>query len=83
MPYISHVPMEKLTPEMLKVMEAYDTMATTGLSQFVRIFAQASEVAESFFRFYLPMMMAERGRIDVRILELARLKVAERSSAKP
>jgi hypothetical protein len=79
--YIDPVPYEKVTPELRKVMQAYD--GSIGASEFVRIYAHAPEAAYSFFRFYLPAMVAKRGRIDARITELARLKVAERSQAKP
>ena len=81
MPHISSVPLEEVTPELRKIMRAYD--GSIGASDFVRIFAHSPEVSNAFFRFYLPAMVATRGRIDMRITELARLKVAERSSAKP
>lgn len=81
MPYIDPVPFEEVTPELRKVMKAYD--GSIGASDFVRIFANSPEVAYSYFKFYLPAMVATRGRIDMRITELARLKVAERSGAKP
>ncbi len=81
MPYINPVPFENVTPELRKVMKAYD--GSIGASDFVRIFANAPEPAYAFFRFYLPAMVATRGRVDARLTELARLKVAERSGAKP
>jgi hypothetical protein len=81
MPHISSVPFEQVPPELRKVMRAYDR--SIGASEFVEVFAHSPEVAASFFQFYLPAMVATRGRIDMRITELARLKVAEKSCAKP
>ena len=81
MPRISAVPFEQVTPELRKIMRTYDK--SIGASEFVLTFAHAPDVARSYFEYYLPVMAATRGRIDMRLTELARLKVAEKSSAKP
>jgi len=81
MPRISAIPFEQVTPELRKIMRTYDK--SLGASEFVQTFAHAPDVACAFFNYYLPLMAATRGRIDMRLTELARLKVAEKSSAKP
>ncbi len=81
MPRISAIPFEQVTPELRKIMRTYDK--SLGASEFVQTFAHTPDVACAFFNYYLPLMAATRGRIDMRLTELARLKVAEKSSAKP
>ncbi len=81
MPRISAVPFEQVTPELRKIMRTYDK--SIGASEFVQTFAHQQDVARAFFDYYLPLMAATRGRIDMRLTELARLKVAEKSCAKP
>jgi len=81
MPRISAIPFEQVTPELRKIMRTYDK--SLGASEFVQTFAHAPDVACAFFNYYLPLMAATRGRIDMRLTELARLKVAEKSAAKP
>jgi len=44
------------------------------------VFAHAPEVFKSFINFYFPLVSNERGNVDLKITELARLKVAERNN---
>jgi hypothetical protein len=71
------VPFEKVDPALHKVMAAYD--AELGGSEFVRVFAHAPEVFKSFINFYFPLITETRGNVDMRLTELARLKVAEKN----
>jgi len=43
----------------------------------VKVFAHVPEVFKSFIRFYFPLITEERGTVDMKLTELARLKVAE------
>ncbi len=81
MAYVGRVDEEKLTPESLrdlrKLQEDYRKVCTQDTSEFVKMWFQAPEAAKEFFNLYFPAMTVTRGRITGRILELARLKVAE------
>jgi hypothetical protein len=77
MPRVSMVPFDKVDPELRKVMAEYDL--ELGGSEFVRVFAQVPEVFKSFIGFYFPLITQTRGSIDMRLTELARLKVAEQN----
>jgi hypothetical protein len=77
MPRVSLVPFDKVDPELQKVMAAYDE--ELGGSEFVRVYAHAPEVFKRFIGFYFPLITETRGTIDMRITELARLKVAEKN----
>ena len=77
MPRVSLVPFDKVDPELQKVMAAYDE--ELGGSEFVRVYAHAPEVFKRFIGFYFPLIIETRGTIDMRITELARLKVAEKN----
>jgi hypothetical protein len=77
MPRVSLVPFESVDPELRKVMVEYDE--ELGGSEFVRVFAHAPDVFKSFIRFYFPLITETRGTIDMRLTELARLKVAEKN----
>lgn len=75
MPHVSYLPFEQLDSELQTVMREYDD--ELGGSQFVQVFAHAPEVFKSFIRFYFPLISETRGTIDMKLTELARLKVAE------
>jgi len=77
MPRVSLVPFDKVDPELQKVMAEYDE--ELGGSEFVRVYAHAPETFKRFIAFYLPLITETRGTIDMRITELARLKVAEKN----
>jgi hypothetical protein len=77
MPRVSLVPFDKVDPELQKVMAEYDE--ELGGSEFVRVYAHAPEVFKRFIGFYFPLITETRGTIDMRITELARLKVAEKN----
>jgi hypothetical protein len=77
MPRVSLVPFDKVDPELQKVMSAYDE--ELGGSEFVRVYAHAPETFKRFIAFYFPLITETRGTIDMRITELARLKVAEKN----
>ena len=77
MPRVSLVPFDKVDPELQKVMAEYDE--ELGGSEFVRVYAHDPEVFKRFIGFYFPLITETRGTIDMRITELARLKVAEKN----
>ena len=77
MPRVSLVPFERVDPELQEVMAEYDE--ELGGSEFVRVFAHAPEVFKRFIEFYFPLITETRGSVDMRLTELARLKVAEKN----
>ena len=77
MPRVSLVPFDKVDPELQKVMADYDE--ELGGSEFVRVYAHAPETFKRFIAFYFQLITETRGTIDMRITELARLKVAEKN----
>jgi hypothetical protein len=77
MPRVSEIPFEKIDAELQTVMREYDK--ELGGSEFVQVFAHAPEVFKSFINFYFPLVSETRGSIDMRLTELARLKVAEKN----
>ena len=74
---VSKVPFEQVDTELQAIMREYDQ--ELGGSEFVQVFAHAPEVFKSFINFYFPLVSNERGKVDVKLTELARLKVAERN----
>ena len=72
---VSKVPFEQVDAELQAIMREYDQ--ELGGSEFVQVFAHAPEVFKSFINFYFPLVSGERGKVDVKLTELARLKVAE------
>lgn len=72
---ISEVPFEELGERMRERMREYDE--ELGGSGFVQVLAQAPEVFESFLSYYFPLVSETRGKIDMRLTEMARLKVAD------
>ena len=74
---MSKVPFDQVDTELQAIMREYDQ--ELGGSEFVQVFAHAPEVFKSFINFYFPLVSGERGKVDVKLTELARLKVAERN----
>jgi hypothetical protein len=77
MPRVSQVPFEQVDPQLQDVMREYDN--ELGGSEFVQVFAHAPEVFKTFISFYFPLVTQTRGRVDMKLTELARLKVAEKN----
>ena len=77
MPRVSLVPFDRVDPELQKVMGEYDQ--ELGGSEFVRVFAHAPDTFKRFISFYFPLISETRGTVDMRLTELARLKVAEKN----
>ena len=74
---VSEIPFEKIDSELQSVMREYDK--ELGGSEFVQVFAHAPDVFKSFINFYFPLVSETRGTIDMRLTELARMKVAEKN----
>ena len=74
---VSAVPFEQVDPELQAAMRQYDRVV--GGSEFMQVFAQALEASKSFLNFYFPLITTTRGRIDMKLTELVRLKVAEKN----
>ena len=74
---VSNVPLDKMDSELRAVMKAYDK--ELGGSEFVQVFAHAPEIFKSFIKFYMPLITETRGSVDMKLTELARLKVAEKN----
>ena len=77
MPRVSAIPFEKIDSELQTVMREYDK--ELGGSEFVQVFAHAPQVFKSFINFYFPIVSETRGSIDMKLTELARMKVAEKN----
>ena len=77
MPRVSAIPFENIDPELQTVMREYDK--ELGGSEFVQVFAHAPQVFKSFINFYFPLVSETRGSIDMKLTELARMKVAEKN----
>jgi hypothetical protein len=81
MAFVRRVVEENLTPELLrdlhKLQEDYRQVCDQDTSDFMKMWLQAPEAAKEFFNLYFPAMSVTRGRITGRIVELARLKIAE------
>jgi len=77
MPRVSAIPFEKIDSELQTVMREYDK--ELGGSEFVQVFAHAPQVFKSFINFYFPLVAETRGSIDMKLTELARMKVAEKN----
>ena len=74
---VSAIPFEKIDSELQTVMREYDK--ELGGSEFVQVFAHAPQVFKSFINFYFPLVSETRGSIDMKLTELARMKVAEKN----
>jgi hypothetical protein len=49
-------------------------------SEFLRAFAHAPEVFQSFVNYYFPLIFETRGSLDMKLTEMVRLKVAEKNN---
>jgi hypothetical protein len=74
---LSSVPFEKVDPELQAVMHEYDV--ELGGSGFVQVLAHAPDVFKDFIKFYFPLVSTTRGSVNMKLTELARLKVAEKN----
>ncbi len=75
---VSAVPFEEV-PEFLKtIMHAYDE--ELGGSEFVQVFAHASQVYKKFIDYYFALELETRGAVDGVITELSRLMVAQKNN---
>ena len=74
---VSAVPFEQIAPDLQAVMQEYDK--ELGGSEFVQVFAHAPDVFRSFINFYFPLVSQTRETVDIRLTELARMKVAEKN----
>ena len=74
---LSTLNIEDLDQDLREVMREYDK--ELGGSGFVRVLAHAPEAFKAFIHYYLPLVSATKGRVDMRLTELARLKVAEQN----
>ena len=72
---LSSIAFDKLDDDLQEVMRVYDV--ELGGSGFVRVLAHAPETFKAFINYYFPLVTETRGRVDMRLTELARLKVAE------
>ena len=72
---VSTLPMEHLGDDLRSVMREYDV--ELGGSGFVRVLAHAPDTFRAFIDYYFPLVSETRGRVDMRLTELARIKVAE------
>lgn len=75
---VSAVPFEQIDPELQKVMHHYDE--ELGGSGFVQVLAHKPDVFKSFINYYFPLVTETRGSVDMKLTELARLKVAEKNN---
>jgi hypothetical protein len=74
---VSAVPFAQIPPDLQNIMREYDK--ELGGSEFVQVFAHAPDVFRSFINFYFPLVSETRGTVDMKLTELARLKVAEKN----
>jgi len=72
---ISSLPFDRLSGELQEVMHEYDE--ELGGSGFVRVFAHEPDIFKKFIDYYFPLVSETRGKIDMRLTEMTRLKVAE------
>lgn len=74
---ISALPFEDIPEDLQDVMRDYDK--ELGGSEFVNVFAHAPETFRKFIDFYFPLVTETRGTVDMKLTELARLRVAQRN----
>lgn len=74
---VSNVPIEDVPEDLTEIMRAYDK--ELGGSEFVQVFAHAPDTFRKFIEFYFPLVTETRGSVDMRLTELARLRVAQRN----
>ena len=74
---VSQLSFEDIPQDLQEVMREYDK--ELGGSEFVQVFAHAPETFRKFINFYFPLVTETRGTVDMRLTELARLRVAQRN----
>ncbi len=74
---VSSLPFEDIPEDLQKIMREYDK--ELGGSEFVQVFAHAPDTFRSFIDFYFPLVSETRGTVDMKLTELARLRVAQRN----
>jgi len=72
---LSNIPFEQLDDDLQKVRHEYDQ--ELGGSDFVGALSHEPDLFKRFIDYYLPLVSETRGKIDMRLTELTRLKVAE------
>ena len=77
MAYVSLVPFAQVDPGVQDIMRVYDKEYAG--SEFLRAFAHAPKVLQSFVQYYFPLIFETRGSLDMRLTEMVRLKVAEKN----
>ncbi len=75
MAHVSMMAYDKIDPAVQEIMQTYDREYAG--SDFVRAFAHAPEVFQSFINYYFSLIFEKRGNVDMRLTEMCRLKVAE------
>lgn len=75
MAHISSLPFDQIDADVQQIMQTYDK--EYGGSEFVQVFAHASEVFTSFCNYYFPLIFEARGSLDMKLTEMVRLKVAQ------
>lgn len=74
---VSNVPFAQVPEDLRNIMHEYD--AELGGSEFVQVFAHAPDLYKRFVDFYFGLVLQSRGAVNMKITELARLKVAEKN----
>jgi hypothetical protein len=75
MAYVSLLPFDRIDPDVQEIMRTYDREYAG--SEFVSAFAHAPEVFKAFINYYFQLIFETRGSVDMKLTEMARLKVAE------
>lgn len=74
---VSSLPFDDVPEDLQKIMREYDK--ELGGSEFVQVFAHAPDTFRKFVDFYFPLVTETRGTVDMKLTELARLRVAQRN----
>jgi tetrahydromethanopterin S-methyltransferase subunit H len=74
---VSSLPFDDVPEDLQKIMREYDK--ELGGSEFVQVFAHAPDTFRKFIDFYFPLVSETRGTVDMKLTELARLRVAQRN----
>jgi hypothetical protein len=77
MAYVSLVPFAQVDPGVRDIMRTYDKEYAG--SEFLRAFAHAPKVLQSFVQYYFPLISETRGGLDRCLTEMVRLNVAEKN----
>ena len=74
---VSSLPFDDIPEDLQEIMREYDK--ELGGSEFVQVFAHAPDTFRKFIDFYFPLVTETRGTVDMKLTELARLRVAQRN----